>query len=121
MAFNDRAHFFGVAARAMRQVLVDHARGRGAKKRDGGGVRVTLDRALATDGIDASDLLDLHEALERLNAKEERLARVVELRYFGGLTIRETAAVLGVSHTTVEDDWSLARAWLVRELNRNAA
>ena len=117
VAFTDRAHFLGFAARAMRQVLVDHSRQRGAQKRGGGQVRVTFDDALAEVETD-TEMIEVHEALERLALKDERLARVVELRYFGGLTIRECAAVLELSHTTVEDDWSLARAWLLRELTR---
>ena len=115
-AFHGRAHFVGVAAHAMRQVLVDHARRRGADKRGGGRVQVTLDHADSAATVSCDRVLALHEALERLAEKHERLARVVELRYFGGMTIRETALVVGVSHTTVEEDWSLAKAWLAREL-----
>ena len=114
-----REHFIGVAAHAMRQVLVDHARRRKSDKRGGQWMRITLDpgsgdsdRTMTTD-----ELLGLHEAIESLAAQDARMARVVELRYFGGLTIRETAGVLGVSHTTVEDDWSFARAWLARALS----
>ena len=113
--FESRAHFMGVAARAMRQVLVDHARRRKTGKRGGNAVRVTLDEAAVGGGDADIDLIALDEALARLATKKERLARVVELRYFSGLTIQETATVLGVGHTTVEDDWSLARAWLRRE------
>jgi RNA polymerase sigma factor (TIGR02999 family) len=102
-------------------VLVDHARRHKADKRGGDWMRITLDRADAGSAATMSDddLLALHDAVERLAAKDERLASVVELRYFGGLTIRETAAVLNVSHTTVEDDWSLAKAWLARDLARD--
>jgi RNA polymerase sigma-70 factor, ECF subfamily len=120
-AFQSREHFIGVAANAMRQVLVDHARSRKSKKRGGEWMRITLEYASgsATGATMSPDeLLALHNAIQSLSAKHERLARVVELRYFGGLTIRETAEVLGVSHTTVEDDWSLAKAWLARELAR---
>ena len=119
--FQSREHFIGVAANAMRQVLVDHARRRHADKRGAQWMRVTLDQYSEDDptaSISHDELLSLHEAIEALSRKHERLARVVELRYFGGLTIRETADVLGVSHTTVEDDWSLAKAWLARELAR---
>jgi RNA polymerase sigma factor (TIGR02999 family) len=119
-AFESRAHFIGVAAHAMRQVLVDHARRRQADKRGGDRLRVTLDQADPSTSLSSDDVLALHEAIEILGRKQQRLARVVELRYFGGLTIRETAAVLGVSHTTVEDDWSLAKAWLARELAGSA-
>ncbi len=119
-AFQSRSHFVGVAAHAMRQVLVDHARRHKADKRGGDWMRVTLDRAEASVTVSPEELLSLHEAIHRLGEKQERLGRVVELRYFGGLTIRETAVVLGVSHTTVEDDWSLAKAWLARELSRDS-
>jgi RNA polymerase sigma-70 factor (ECF subfamily) len=119
-AFNSRAHFIGVAAHAMRQVLVDHARRRQADKRGGDWVRVTLDHADPSATVSCDEVLALHEAMDRLAAKQERLAHVVELRYFGGLTIKETAVVVGVSHTTVEDDWSLAKAWLARELDGGA-
>lgn len=118
-AFRSREHFIGVAANAMRQVLVDHARRRHADKRGAQWMRITLDPSADGDAgasISHDELLALHEALETLATKHQRLARVVELRYFGGLTIRETADVLAVSHTTVEDDWSLAKAWLAREL-----
>ena len=115
-----RAHFVGVAAHAMRQVLVDHARRRQSEKRGGDWMRVTLDQSDPSTTVSSSDILALHDAIELLSRKQQRLARVVELRYFGGLTIRETAAVLGVSHTTVEDDWSLAKAWLARELAGSA-
>lgn len=118
--FRSRAHFVGVAAHAMRQVLVDHARRRRSEKRGGDRVRVTLDEADPRWTVRADDVIALHEAIEVLGRSEERLARVVELRYFGGLTIREAAVVLGVSHTTVEDDWSLAKAWLARELARES-
>lgn len=119
--FNDQAHFLGVAAHAMRRVLVDHARSRDARKRGGGWARVTLDEAADDAGAGPLELLALDEAMTKLAERDERLARVVELRSFGGLTIRETAVVLGLSHTTVEDDWSIARAWLARELERGAS
>jgi len=115
-SFESHAHFVGVAARAMRQVLVDHARRRKADKRGGAWMRITLDQADSDANVSPDELLALHEAIERLAEKHERLARAVELRYFGGLTIRETAAVLGVSDKTIEGDWTLARAWLARAL-----
>jgi RNA polymerase sigma factor (TIGR02999 family) len=113
----DRRHFFVLSARAMRQVLTDYARGRNRQKRGGGVHQVTLDAALlpATEGP-AVDLLVLEESLDRLAMLNERHARVVELRYLGGLTIQETADTLGVSHGTVESDWAMARAWLRSEL-----
>jgi RNA polymerase sigma factor (TIGR02999 family) len=114
----DRAHFARLAARAMRHVLVDHARARRREKRGGGAERrVLLDDVL--DEVERSGSLDviaLHEALERLAAQDEQAARIVEVRFFGGLTIAEAAAALGVSTPTVERGWSVARLWLAREL-----
>jgi RNA polymerase sigma-70 factor, ECF subfamily len=115
-SFRGREHFIGVAARAMRQVLVDHARRSNAAKRGGDWMRVTLDQSDPNLLLTHDDILALHDALTRLAEKHARIARVVELRYFGGLTIQEAAAALDVSHTTVEDDWSIAKAWLAREL-----
>lgn len=108
-----RAHFIGIAARAMRQVLVDHARRRAAEKR-GGGQFVTLgdEAAVEETGADAETLLAIHEALEELNGLEPRLAKVVELRFFGGLGEAEVATVLDVTTRTVQRDWAKARAWL---------
>lgn len=114
--FENRTHFIGVAARAMRQVLVDHARGKQAIKRGGDRERRPLDAAEPSVDPLNDDILALDESIHRLAARHERTAQVVELRAFGGLTIRETAAVLGVSTTTVEDDWAVARAWLARDL-----
>jgi len=117
-ALRDRGHFFAVAARAMRQILVDEARRRGAMKRGGGEVwSVTFQEA--RDGgvpVRGEDLVALDDALERLEAMDARAARVVEQRFFVGLTLEETARVLDVSTATVERDWRAARAWLVREL-----
>lgn len=113
---NDRAHFVAVAAKAMRSVLVDHARGKQALKRGGGNARVILDEALAVYTSRVPDVIELHEELEKLQALDERLARVVELRFFGGLSISETASVLGVGHATVERDWQAARAYLAGRL-----
>lgn len=116
--FENRAHFLAVGARAMRQVLVDHARRRAAGKRGPSALRVTLSERVAATGAPLVEVLAMHEALEKLGEQSSRLARVVELRYFGGLTIRETSEVIGVSHATVEEDWSLAKAWLARELSK---
>lgn len=115
--FDDHRHFFIVAAKAMRQVLTDHARGKLAVKRGGGARRVTLDSAISPVMASGVDLLALHEALEKLTGLNERHARVVELRLFGALTIDETAEALGVSHGTVESDWAMAKAWLRSELS----
>jgi RNA polymerase sigma factor (TIGR02999 family) len=116
LSFENRAHFLGVAARAMREILIEHARARVARKRGGGGVRVTLDDAVASLAAPSIDVLALEEALERLTRLDQRHARVVELRYFGGMSVEETAAALGLSPATVKRDWTLARAWLYREL-----
>ncbi|HSK08406.1 MAG TPA: sigma-70 family RNA polymerase sigma factor [Vicinamibacterales bacterium] len=116
LSFQNRAHFLGIAARSMRQILVEHARARDARKRGGGGQRITLVEALAAEEPRQVDLLALDEALERLNALEPRQARLVELRFFGGLTNEETAEALEVSPATVKRDWAIARAWLFREL-----
>jgi len=113
---SDRGHFLGVAARAMRQVLVDHARAWSADKRGGGAAPVTLNEELAGVGSEPEDVLALDQALDRLNALDERLRRVVELRYFAGLQDEEIAEVLGVTRRTVQRDWVKARAWLHREL-----
>jgi len=117
--WRSRAHFFAIAATVMRRILVDHARARLAAKRGGGAAPITLAGAgegAAADGADEVDLLALHEALERLAVLDPEQARLVELRYFGGLTIDETADALGVSPATVKREWTLARAWLRREL-----
>ncbi len=114
-----RAYFFAAAARAMRQVLVDHARRRNAAKRDGGAQLELDDMQLAVDEF-AVAVLDLDRALERLAALNPRHARVVECRHFGGLTVEETAAALGVSPRTIKHDWALARAWLYSALRTPA-
>jgi RNA polymerase sigma factor (TIGR02999 family) len=115
--WQDRAHFFGVAAQLMRRILVDHARRHRAAKRGSGERRLPLDEAeAAASQPPLVDWLALDGALDRLATLDERQARIVELRFFGGLTIEETAAVLQVSPATVKNDWSLARAWLYREL-----
>jgi RNA polymerase sigma factor (TIGR02999 family) len=112
----DREHFFAIAARAMRQILVEHARARAAQKRPSSLERIDLDKALAYAPEKPAEVLALDEALTKLERLEPRKGRVVELRFFGGLSITETATVLGVSPGTVKADWNLAKAWLRREL-----
>jgi RNA polymerase sigma factor (TIGR02999 family) len=121
--WQSRAHFFGVAARAMRQVVVDAARRRAREKRGGpeSPWAVTFDESMHAAPVRAPDLLALDDALERLAALDERQARVVEQRFFAGLSVPETAAVLGVSEATVHRDWRAARAWLRRELGASSA
>ncbi len=113
---NDREHFFALAARAMRQLCVDHVRARLAQKRGGDRAAVTLDDALAFAAGMSVDLLDLDAALTELAALDEREARVVELRYFGGMSMAEVAVAMGVSLATAEREWRAARAWLGRRL-----
>ena len=118
--WRNRAQFFGVAAQTMRRILVDHARGQHAAKRGGGMQQITLSEAnqpAAADGDNSVDVLALHEALHRLSALDPDQARLVELRYFGGLNIEETADALGISPATVKREWAVARAWLRRELS----
>jgi RNA polymerase sigma factor (TIGR02999 family) len=117
--WQSRAHFFGIAANLMRQILVDHARRRAADKRGGADLqRLSLTQAERVAEGEGVDVLALNEALERLAAFDPQQARIVELKFFAGLTIEETAEVLGLSHATIERDWKLARAWLKRELSR---
>ena len=118
-AWHSRAHFFGAAARAMRQVLVDYARARGAVKRGGGRRPVTLTGGQAALDVRLDELLVLDEALDRLRALDERLCRVVELRYFAGLADAEIAALLGVTPRTVGRDWLKARLFLARALGHD--
>jgi RNA polymerase sigma factor (TIGR02999 family) len=116
-----RTHFFAVAANAMRRLLIDHARGRARVKRGGGWQRVTLGESLPSSNkpdVDLEQVLSLSDALDELARVDEREAKVVELRFFAGLTMDEVARFLGVSKRTVEDDWTHARAWLARELSR---
>ncbi len=112
LAARDRGHFCALAARAMRNVLVDHRRARGAQKRDAGGVRETLAGVEASVQERGADVLELHDALGRLEALDPELGRLVELRYFAGLSISETASALELSTATVERRWRVARAWL---------
>ena len=115
----DRSHFVAIAARAMRRVLVDHARGKHALKRGRSEVRIPIDDVdVASATSTEVDLVALDEALGRLATFDERQARIVELRFFGGLTVEETAALIGASPRTVKRDWHMARAWLKRELGR---
>ncbi|MBV9958465.1 MAG: sigma-70 family RNA polymerase sigma factor [Acidobacteria bacterium] len=116
--WQNRAQFIGVAAQMMRRILVDHARAHLAEKRGGGQFTVALSEADRFGGRPDADLLAIHEALNRLAAIDPQQSRIVELRFFGGLTIEETAEVLKVSHATVERDWKMARAWLRRELDK---
>jgi RNA polymerase sigma factor (TIGR02999 family) len=118
LSFQNRAHFLGIAARSMRQILVEHARARDAAKRGGERRRVTLDESVAAGEPRDVDLLALDAALERLAARDAQHARIVELRFFGGLTNEETAEALNVSPATVKRAWAVARAWLFRELSR---
>jgi RNA polymerase sigma factor (TIGR02999 family) len=116
LRWESRAHFFGTAARAMRQILVDHARRHNAEKRGGGWEQVTLATDVGGEESLAADVLDLHEALEKLASHDAELARLVELRFFAGLTLDETADTLGVSRRKTAKDWSVARLWLQRRL-----
>jgi RNA polymerase sigma-70 factor (ECF subfamily) len=118
VSWQNRAHFFGIAANAMRQILIDYARHRNAEKRGGGLTRVSLNENILVVDDTFSRLLLLDEALTQLQQIDERLCKVVELRYFSGLTVEETAEVLQISPRTVKTDWSLARAWLKRTIDR---
>jgi len=120
LRWQDRAHFLGVSARLMRRVLVDHARSRGYRKRGGGAQQVTLNEGLVATPAPALDVVVLDRALEKLAAVDERKSRVIELRFFGGLSVEETAEVLHVSPDTVKRDWRLAKLWLLRELEGEA-
>ena len=120
LRWQDRAHFLGISARLMRRVLVDHARARGNRKRGGGVQKVTLNEALLVSPEPAVQLLALDRALEVLAATDLRKSRVIEMRFFGGLTVEETAEVLDVSTDTVKRDFRLAKLWLLRELDGDA-
>ena len=116
--WQSRAHFFGVAAHVMRNILIDYARGHLRAKRGGAKEEVTLDDALVFSPQKSEDLLAVDEALQRLAKLDLRQSKVVELRFFGGLTVEETAEALGISPITVKRDWTLARAWLYGELEQ---
>lgn len=115
--WQNRAHFYAIAAQVMRRVLVDHARSKLAQKRGCDGQRVSLDEGLAITSKVPDQILALNEALQELSEKDPRQSRVVELRFFGGLTEDETAGVLGISPRTVKREWTVARAWLFQRLN----
>jgi RNA polymerase sigma factor (TIGR02999 family) len=115
----DRAHFLAMSAGIMRHILVDAARARRFQKRGGGMLRITLDAALLVTGEPGHDLVALHDALDALAAVDVRKSRVVEMRFFGGLSVDETAEALGVSPDTVMRDWRLAKVWLLRELRKD--
>jgi RNA polymerase sigma factor (TIGR02999 family) len=117
MRWQNRAHFYGVAAQAMRRVLVDHARSRGYLKRGGGVPTVPLDEAVLLSQKKASELIALDDALKDLESIDPEKSKIVEMRYFGGMTVEETAEALGVSPVTVMRHWSTAKAWLLRALS----
>jgi RNA polymerase sigma factor (TIGR02999 family) len=116
--WQNRAHFFAVAAQVMRHILVDHARGHLREKRGGGCQVIALDEGLVFAPEQSSELLEVDAALQRLSELDARQGKIVELRFFGGLTVEETAAVLGISPKTVKRDWSVAKAWLHGELKQ---
>ena len=115
-AWQNRTHFLAIAATSMRQILVERARARTASKRGGSKVRITLHDAIASGGQKSFELLALDEALNKLGDIDPQQARIVELRFFGGLTIEETAEALGISPATVKREWTMARAWLGHEV-----
>jgi RNA polymerase sigma factor (TIGR02999 family) len=119
--WQDREHFFAVAAQIIRRILVNHARSRNAFKRGGGNAMVTLDESSTSIQSREVDLVALDDALESLSKMDPQQGRIVELRFFGGLSIEAAARVLGISSSTVTRDWNLARAWLKRELTRTAS
>jgi RNA polymerase sigma factor (TIGR02999 family) len=116
LSFQDRAHFLAIAARSMRQILIERARARGASKRGGRQGHITLNESILSSQPRPVDLLDLDAALGRLAALDERQARIVEFRFFGGMTVEETAEAVGASPATVKREWTTARAWLYGEL-----
>jgi RNA polymerase sigma-70 factor, ECF subfamily len=115
--WQNRAHFFGIAAQLMRRILIDHARKHHYAKRGGGALKVSLDEAAAVTEARAAELLAVDEALEKLTAMDVRKGRIVELRFFGGLSLEETAEVLGISSPTVQREWRAAKAWMHRILS----
>lgn len=116
--WQNRAQFFGVAAQMMRRILVDHARGHQADKRGGGAAKLSLEEAIEIADQREVDLIALDDALTNLAALDEQQSRIVELRYFGGLTVEEVAEVLKLSPATIKREWSMAKAWLHRELSK---
>jgi RNA polymerase sigma-70 factor (ECF subfamily) len=120
VTWQSRAHFFGVASQMMRRILVDHARRHAYAKRGGGALTLALEEAVATPQRREIDLVALDDALDTLAKLDERQSRMVELRFFGGLSIEETSEVLGISAPTVKREWASARAWLYREISRGS-
>jgi RNA polymerase sigma factor (TIGR02999 family) len=120
VSWQNRAHFFGVAAQMMRRVLVDYARGRLAAKRGSGGVKVSLDDALNLSDERAGDFVALDEALERLAEFDPQKSKIVELRFFGGLSVEEAAEVLGIGTATVTRQWKMAKAWLYQQVKQGS-
>jgi len=118
VSWQNRAHFFGVAAQMMRRILVDYARGRLAAKRGSGGVKVSLDDALNLSDERAGDFVALDEALNRLAEFDPQKSRIVELRFFGGLSVEEAAEVLGIGTATVTRQWKMAKAWLYQQISQ---
>jgi len=118
--WQNRAHFFGIAAHVMRQILVEYARAHNTEKRGGGACKLTLDAALDIQQKTDVDVIALDDALDRLCELDPQQSRIVELRFFAGLTIEDTAEVIGISPATVKRDWTSARAWLHREIARSA-
>lgn len=121
MNWQNRAHFFAMAAQAMRRVLVHHARSRNYAKRGGGALNVTLDETVVVGQHRAAELIALDDALTDLGKIDSRMSRVVELRYFGGMSVEETAAALGISAITVKREWKAAKGWLLRELSNRGS
>jgi RNA polymerase sigma factor (TIGR02999 family) len=117
--WQNRAQFYGVAAQMMRRVLVDHARNRYAEKRGGEAIKVTIDESIDIANNEQIDLIRLDDALSELNRLDERQSRIVELKYFGGLSVEETAELLGISTATVVREWRIAKMWLYNALKRN--
>lgn len=115
--WQNRAHFVGVAAQLMRKILVDHARNRGRLKRGGAAIKAPLDEAMIISNEPTADLIALDEALNRLATLDERKSRIVELRFFGGMSVDETAVILGTSPRSVAREWNLSKAWLYLELS----
>lgn len=117
LTWENRSHFFGIAARSMRQILVDYARKRKSQKRGSGETKLSLENAELIVGESEEELINLNDALDKLEKIEERSCKIVELRFFSGLSIEETAKMLNISTATVKRDWNFARAWLYREIN----
>jgi RNA polymerase sigma factor (TIGR02999 family) len=117
--WQDRAHFFAVASQTMRHILVDHARAQAREKRGGGAQKLSLDEAISLSSEKEVDVLSLDEALNQLAAIDEQQSKIVELRFFGGLTVEETAVVLKISTATVKREWRIAKAWLYGKISND--